>query len=169
MENFVPIATGLDTAPALAALAALDPIYWVGISGNAAPMVPLLGPDGRRRHVEALGAVWDRIETVHTQAACAVGDSGAIYYARAGVLPPGGRVLPHADGHDGALRRRYQVILKSPAEALITLGGETRSLRAGEAWQIDSGKVHEVVNNGAEERIILVFDTGPAAQPSAPA
>jgi hypothetical protein len=163
MESFVRIAAGLDIAPALAALSALDPVYWVGVSGLAAPMVPMLGPDGRRRHTESLAAVWALIESVHGEAARKFGDTGAVYYARAGKLPPRERVLPHADGHDGAVRRRYQVILKSPPEALITLGGETRNLPAGEAWQIDTTKVHEVVNNGAEDRIILLFDTGPAA------
>jgi len=159
MENFVKIAEGLDTAPALAALAALDPCFWVNVLSDTARMVPLLGPDGRRRHGEALAEIWALIDAVHAQARRDFGDRGAIVYARAGRLPPGDRVLPHADGHDGVVRRRYQIVLQSAPEARIMLGGEIRSLAAGEAWQIDSSKLHSVVNDSETIRLVLVFDT----------
>jgi len=159
MENFIKIAERLDVRPALAALARLDPVYWINLMSPTAPMVPLLGPDGRRRHTEALAEVWTLIEEVHAHARRDRGDGGAICYARVGRLAPGDRVAPHADGHDGLVRRRYQIVLASGPTAAVVLGGEARSLGPGEAWQMDTSKVHWAENHDAVERVTIMFDT----------
>jgi Aspartyl/Asparaginyl beta-hydroxylase len=159
MENFLKIAEGLEVAPALSALARLNPIYWTNIMSPTAPMVLLLGPDGRRRHTEALAEIWSLVEEVHARAVGGQGDRGAICYVRVGRLPPGDRVAPHADGHDGVVHRRYQIVLASGPKAAIVLGGEARSLGPGEAWQMDTSKIHWAENHDAVERVTIVFDT----------
>lgn len=159
MDRFVPIAEGLETGPASAELGALPDIYWTAAHGQADRLVPLLGPDGRRRQLERLPSVWALIETVHARAARHFGDTGEIDYARVGCLPPGGRVAPHADGHDGTLRRRYQIMLASGPTAEIVLDGESRNLRPGEAWQLDTSRIHWAVNHDAEPRISILFDS----------
>ena len=155
MENFIRIAERLPVAPALAALEAMPAVYWVQAMADGGRLLALLGPDGRRRHEEALAPLWALIDRVRA----AAGDEGRVDYARAGRMPPGDRVLPHADGHDGIVRRRYQIVLAAAPGAEITLGGETRFLAAGEAWQVDSSKIHWVENKSGEERIVLLFDT----------
>lgn len=159
MQNFTLIAEGLDVAPALRELAALPDIYWSPTHGDADLLVALLGPDGRRRQEERLPAVWALIGQVHALAARDFGDSGAIDYARVGRLPPGKKVAAHADGHDGIRHRRYQIMLASGPAAVLVLDGESRNLRAGEAWQIDTSKIHAAANPGPGPRINILFDT----------
>lgn len=163
MDRFVLIARGLDPAAALAELAALPEIYWTAAHGQADQLVPLLGPDGRRRQLERLASVWALIEAVHAQAARAFGDKGEIDHARVGRLPPGGRVAPHSDGHDGTLRRRYQIMLATGPMAEIVVDGESRNLRPGEAWQLDSARLHWAVNHDPVPRVNILFDSRAAA------
>ena len=159
MPNFVLIADALDVAPALGELAALPDLYWSAIHGDADLLVSLLGPDGRRRQEERLPSVWALIGQVHDAARRGFGDVGAIDYARAGKLPPGRAVAPHADGHDGVRHRRYQIILASGPDAALVLDGESRNLKAGEAWQIDTMKIHSAANPDPVPRINILFDT----------
>lgn len=157
--NFTLIAEGLDVARALQQLAALPAIYWSANHGDADFLVPLLGPDGRRRQEERLPAIWALIEQVHAIAARDFADRGAIDYARVGKLPSGRLVPPHADGHDGVRHRRYQIMLASGPEAALVLDGESRHLKPGEAWQIDTQKIHSVANPDPEPRINILFDS----------
>lgn len=159
MQNFTLIADGLDVAPALDELAALPAIYWSPTHGDADLLVALLGPDGRRRQQERLPSVWALIEQVHAVARRDFGDSGAIDYARVGRLPPGKAIAAHADGHDGVRDRRYQIILASGPAAALVLDGESRNLKAGEAWQIDSSKIHAAANPDPVPRINILFDS----------
>lgn len=160
MPNFTLIADGLDVAPALAELAALPELYWTANHGNRADrLVALLGPDGRPRQRERLPAIWALIERVHAIAARDFGDSGTLDYARVGKLPPGHAIAPHADGHDGVRYRRYQIVLASGPAAVLVLDGESRNLGPGEAWQIDSSKIHSAVNHDPVPRIIILFDS----------
>ncbi len=159
MLNFTLIAEGLEVAPALDQLMALPDIYWTATHGDADLLVPLLGPDGRRRQQERLPAIWALIERVHALAARDFGDAGVIDYARVGKLPPSRGVAAHADGHDGVRHRRYQIILASGPSAALVLDGESRNLKAGEAWQIDTRKVHSATNPDPVPRINILFDS----------
>ena len=159
MQNFILIADRLDVAPALAELAALEDYYWAANHGDADLLVALLGPDGRRRQLDRLPSVWALIERVHAIAARDFGDTGAIDYARAGQLPPGRSIAAHADGHDGIRHRRYQIVLASGPTAELVLDGESRNLKPGEAWQIDTVKVHSAANPDPVPRINLLFDS----------
>lgn len=159
MENFVAIAAGLDVAPSLAALAALDPLFWVDLMGDGGRYVLLLGADRKRRHEAALAPVWTLVDAARGHAAVGHGDAGALAYVRVGRMPPGGRVLPHADGMDGVVDRRYQIVLQAAPGGAITLGGEARCLAAGEVWQLDVAKLHHVDNASDLDRIVVVFDS----------
>jgi hypothetical protein len=160
VPNFTRIADGMDVAPALAELAALPDLYWAASHGDRADrLVALLGPDGRQRQRDRLPAVWALVEQVHAIAARDFGDLAALDYARVGKLPSGHRVAPHADGHDGISYRRYQIVLASGPTAALVLDGESRNLKPGEAWQIDSRKIHSVVNSDPVSRIIILFDS----------
>jgi hypothetical protein len=159
VTNFILIADGLDVAPALAELAALPEFYWTDNHGDADRLVPMLGPDRRRRQEDRLPALWALVEQVHALAARDFGDAGRIDYARVGLLPPGKRVAPHADGHDGVRHRRYQIVLASGPEAALTLAGESRNLKPGEAWQIDTSRIHSAANPDPVPRIIIMFDS----------
>lgn len=159
MPNFTLIAEGLEVGPALAELAALPGLYWTATHGAADLLVPLLGPDGRRRQQDRLPAVWALVEAVHAIAARDFGDGGAIDYARVGKLPPGHTVLPHADGHDGVTHRRYQILLASGPQAALVLDGERRQLKPGQAWQLDTRKIHSVANPDPVPRINILFDS----------
>ena len=158
-RNFTLIAEGLEVGAALAELAVLPDIYWSAAHGDADLLVALLGPDGRRRQEERLPAVWALIDHVHGIAARGLGDTGVIDYARVGRLPPGKTVPPHADGHDGVRHRRYQIILASGPGATLVLDGERRNLKAGEAWQIDTSKIHSAANPDPVPRINILFDS----------
>jgi hypothetical protein len=160
VPNFTLIADGLEVAPALAELAALPELYWAANHGmHADRLVALLGPDGRQRQRERLPAVWALIEQVHAIAAREFGDIGTLDYARVGKLPPGRAIAPHADGHDGVRYRRYQIVLASGPAAALVLDGESRNLKPGEAWQIDSAKIHSAVNHDPVPRIVILFDS----------
>ena len=159
MPNFLLIADGLDVAAALEELAALPDLYWHAAHGDADLLVSLLGPDGRRRQQERLPSVWALIGQVHDLARRDFGDNGTVDYARVGKLPPGRALAPHADGHDGVRHRRYQIILASGPDAAIVLDGGSRNLKAGEAWQIDTLKIHSAANPDREPRINILFDT----------
>ena len=155
----MPVASGLETGPALAELAALPAIYWAATHGDADLLVALLGPDGRRRQCDRLPAIWSLIEEVHALAARNLGDSGEIVYARVGKLAQGKSVAAHADGHDGVLHRRYQIILASGPNAALLLDGESRVLKPGEAWQLDTSRIHSAANPDPEPRINILFDS----------
>jgi hypothetical protein len=159
VERFVHIASGLETGPALTELAALPDIFWAATHGDADLLVALLGPDGRRRQRDRLPTIWALIGQVHAIAARDFGDAGEIVYARVGKLAQGKEVAPHADGHDGILYRRYQIILASGPNAALVLDGESRVLNAGEAWQLDTSRVHSAANPDPEPRINILFDT----------
>ena len=159
MRNFTLIADELEVGPALDELAALPDIYWSPTHGDADLLVALLGPDGRRRQEERLPSVWGLIEQVHAVARRDFGDFGVLAYARVGRLPPGKAIAAHADGHDGVRDRRYQIILASGPGATLVLDGESRNLKAGEAWQIDTSRIHSAANPDPVPRLNILFDT----------
>lgn len=74
-------------------------------------------------------------------------------------LAPGKRITPHADGGLYAeYYRRYHVILQSQLGTNIRSGDETLSPRAGDVYWFDNLAEHEVINNGADDRIVMIVD-----------
>jgi quercetin dioxygenase-like cupin family protein len=74
---------------------------------------------------------------------------------------PAGKVIPtHVDAapHFRLYSRIHIPIVTNP-ECLFTVGGETKHLERGHAWEIDNdGKKHSVVNHGEEDRVHLLLD-----------
>ncbi|MES2936864.1 MAG: aspartyl/asparaginyl beta-hydroxylase domain-containing protein [Pseudomonadota bacterium] len=74
-------------------------------------------------------------------------------------LKPQGKVYPHIDqGAYSRRRDRYHLVLKSEAGSVLTAGGETVVMRAGELWWFDNKKEHSAENPSDEWRIHLIFD-----------
>ena len=159
MERFVRISAGLDVAPALAELALLQPEYWMERNHDDHGFIQLIGCDDARLLEAELPAVWRLIDIAYEAARARHGDRGRLTYGRVGRIPPGGGLAPHVDGMDGVRDRRYQLALQSAPGAEITVDGEAKRLRPGEAWQIDVRRRLSVHNGSATDRIVILFDT----------
>jgi hypothetical protein len=159
MPNFTIIAEGLDVAPALAELAALADYYWLQINQDKSVYVRLLGPAGERVMEAELPETWRLIDRVRDILAADHGDAGRLSHCRVGLMPPGEGLPPHFDGVDGIAHRRYQIALQSMPGVELTVGGETKCPRPGEAWWIAASRTHSVYNNSPMDRITILFDT----------
>lgn len=73
-------------------------------------------------------------------------------------IPPGGRILPHAD--DGWHAKHYNtklyVVLQSNPQCVNRVEDERVAMAPGEVWYFDNTKEHEVVNDGQDDRITLI-------------
>lgn len=63
---------------------------------------------------------------------------------------PGAIVQPHSHPHE-------QIGMLLEGELTFTIGGETRTLRAGEMWRIPGGVVHSAVAGGKQVKALDVF------------
>jgi aspartyl/asparaginyl beta-hydroxylase (cupin superfamily) len=158
MGNFVKIADGLDVAPALAEIAG-RPDYWIQLGGDALLTIPLLNGSRERHLEEDLPEVWRLIDRVLFILAAEHGDHGGLSHARIGLMPPGAGLPPHFDGIDGVRDRRYQLALASEPGVTLTVGGEAKWPRPGEAWRIEASRTHSVRNDSQADRITILFDT----------
>ena len=78
-------------------------------------------------------------------------------------LMPGRRVYPHIDrGAYYKLRDRHHLVLQSAAGSYLKSGDEEIRMQEGELWWFDNKAVHEAHNDGAAERIHLIFDLLPS-------
>jgi hypothetical protein len=74
-------------------------------------------------------------------------------------LAPGKSIAPHVDGGDhAAYYERYHVVLQGLPGQLFRCGGETVQMRTGELWWFQNLIEHEVINNSADDRIVLIAD-----------
>lgn len=74
-------------------------------------------------------------------------------------LPPGGKIDAHVDsGSPADYYDRYHIVLNSSPGCVFRAGEEKVYMRTGEIWWFDNTIEHEVVNNGADDRIHLVID-----------
>lgn len=157
MDRFRKIAEGLDVAPALAELDA-HPGHWLKLNGDESGYIPLLGVGNMRLVEDEFPSVWRLVDQVLATLAKQDGAAGALSHARVGLMPPGSGLPPHFDGIDGIAERRYQIALRSETGVALTVDGETRCPRAGEAWQIDASRVHSIHNGSTADRITILFD-----------
>ena len=159
MPNFTIIAKGLDVAPVLAELAALPDYYWLQINRDKSLYVRLLGAAGERLMEGELPETWGLIGRVRDILAAEHGDTGGLDHCRVGLMPPGEGLPPHFDGVDGITHRRYQIALQSVPGVELTVGGEMKCPRPGEAWRIAASRTHSVCNRSEVDRITILFDT----------
>lgn len=74
-------------------------------------------------------------------------------------LAMGRAIAAHCDGGGHAsYYQRYQVCLQATAGNALRCGGEAIGMRAGEIWMFDNLLEHEVVNNGSDDRIVMIVD-----------
>ena len=74
-------------------------------------------------------------------------------------IAPGKAIAPHVDGGDhAAYYERHHVVLQGLPGSLFRCGDETVCMKTGEVWWFDNAKEHEVINNGADDRIHLIVD-----------
>jgi hypothetical protein len=74
-------------------------------------------------------------------------------------LRPGGHIAPHVDGGEHAsYYERYHIVLQAMPGSMFRAGDETVQMRPGEVWWFDNSAEHEVINNGADDRIHMIVD-----------
>lgn len=74
-------------------------------------------------------------------------------------LAPGKSITPHADqGAPADFYQRYQIALQSLPGCTFRSGEEVIQFASGEVWWFDNTKEHEVVNNSADDRIVMIVD-----------
>ena len=74
-------------------------------------------------------------------------------------LPCGGRIDAHSDGGESAAYyNRYHVCLQSDAGNVTRCGGEQVGMSSGSVWLFDNQLDHEVLNNSAQDRIVMIVD-----------
>lgn len=77
-------------------------------------------------------------------------------------LAPGCTIPEHVDqGAPATYYKRYHLALQSLPGALNRSGGEVVTYRPGEFWWFDNAAPHSVVNNSADDRIVVVMDVRP--------
>lgn len=87
-------------------------------------------------------------------------DLGRVIITR---LPPGKTIPAHTD-ETGAYvqdRKRYQVVVQCLPGVVFRCGDEQIQMKAGEVWWFDPSIEHEIVNNSADDRIVLIVDVMP--------
>lgn len=74
-------------------------------------------------------------------------------------ITPGGRIYPHADTPVHAeYWSRHHIVLQASPGLVFRCGDEAPEMRTGDVWWFDNRVEHEVINNGADDRISMVVD-----------
>lgn len=74
-------------------------------------------------------------------------------------LAPGCKITPHVDGGAPATYyERFHIVLNSAPGCLFRAGNETVHMATGQVWWLDNTQEHEVINNGADDRIHMIVD-----------
>jgi quercetin dioxygenase-like cupin family protein len=181
MRHFLKIAEGIDVIPALNALA-VNPHLW-----NAHD----LRTTHERSPHKQVDDIWLWFNRLPENEAEIVDDLEAVPYPAWQQLPqfrgivldimrrvegtrlgralitrlaPGGVIPAHIDeGAPATYYTRYQLALQCLPGCNFQIGEEVINFRMGEVWQVDNRTEHSVVNNSADDRIVLIVDVrGPA-------
>lgn len=74
-------------------------------------------------------------------------------------LAPGKKIAPHVDqGAPADFFQRYQIALQSLPGCTFRSGEEVIQFASGDVYWFDNTLEHEVVNNSAADRIVLIVD-----------
>lgn len=74
-------------------------------------------------------------------------------------LVPGTAITPHTDqGAPATFYRRYQIALQSMPGAVFNIDDEQANFQTGDVWWINNRAEHSVVNNSADDRIVMIVD-----------
>lgn len=179
MRHFTKIAEGIDVVPILNALA-VRPDLWNEHN--------LRTTYSRSPHVD-VDDILLLFNDLEQSAAAMVDDTHVIPYRAWDVIPgikplvldlmrrvdgmalgrvmisrlaPGKCIAEHIDqGAPATFYNRYHVALQSLPGATNHSGDEAVGYRMGEMWWFDNRAPHSVVNNSADDRIVIVMDVRP--------
>ena len=176
MRHFLQIAGNVDTVPVLNALAT-NPGLWNEVSVRTShPASPHVQADDILVFFNEIPAdptqILDDIQTRPYPAWSALPQLrplvfdlmrrveatqlGRVMITR---LSPGARIAPHVDeGAPATFFSRYHVALQSHPGALFRIEDETVTFATGDAWWVNNRLEHEVINNSADDRIVLIVD-----------
>ena len=77
-------------------------------------------------------------------------------------LKPQGVIPPHVDNGYSLLNcRRIHIPVVSTDRVEFTVGGEQRTMKEGELWEINNAREHSVVNASEQGRVHLIIDWVP--------
>lgn len=176
MRHFCKIAEGIDVVPVLNALAVNPHLWNANDLRSTHPLSPHHNVDDIwlwfNPEREDASAIVDDLEVVPypaweklPQVRSIVLDVmrrvegtrlGRVIITR---LPPGKTIPVHVDeGAPATYYTRYQLALQCLPGALFESGGEVIQFRMGDVWQVDNRVRHSVVNNSADDRIVLIMD-----------
>lgn len=181
MRNFHKIAAGIDIAPLLHAISRQPELWDVNRLRTSHELTPHKAVSdiwlrfNDLKPYEATGdaaAVLDEHESINYPALASLPQARPIIFnlmrfveaERLGRvlitrLAPGKRIDPHSDGGShAAYYDRYHVVLQASPGSLFRCGGEQVQMAAGEIWWFRNELEHEVINNGADDRIHLIVD-----------
>lgn len=177
MKYFKLIKAGIDPAPFLAEIAAIESAF-DALRGRQdkiavqreAQAIPLRGlrasAIGGRKRRDVHESRWTSMSRQFPATRAflertAQELSSTLSRAKIVCLPPGHRVYPHIDrGEYYRLRNRYHLVLCSKG-SWMRAGDEEQRLRTGELWWFDNDQEHEANNDGDCNRIHLIFDLLP--------
>jgi hypothetical protein len=71
-------------------------------------------------------------------------------------LEPGVEIAPHRGRNSDCLR--VHVCLKEAEETWMTVEGERRTWKNGQAWGFDDALLHSVVHRGSTDRAVVIMD-----------
>ena len=176
MKNFIRISEGLDVAPLLAALAIREDLWnehtlRTSHPGSSHGEVSDIWLWFNEVDEQNPGAVVNEIFVIPytgwfvlPQARPLVFDLmhrvGGVQLGRTMItrLPPGCRILPHADqGAPAEFFERHHIYLQGE-NSIFSAGEEKLKMQPGEAWWFTNRVEHDVINMGHDERIVMIVD-----------
>lgn len=175
MRNFTKIAEGVDVIPLLNALAVNDDLWnendlrsthpasphhavddiWIWFNNPSDPqavvddltVIPYRGWTALPHLRPYIFDIMRRVEGVRL---------GRVLITR---LPPGGVIPEHVDqGAPVTFYSRYMLCLQNLPGSIFKIGEEVVQFNMGEWWRVNNGEPHSVVNNSADDRLVLIAD-----------
>jgi hypothetical protein len=119
------------------------------------------GPHPEGYHATAFWSRWSGMALPVMSAVAAHYDLAAPDFSKVMLarLAAAGKIDPHSDiGVSNHLAHKIHVPLVTNDRVWFQVGTETFRLEAGKAYELNNIQVHSVVNDGAEDRIHLVFE-----------
>ena len=176
MRNFLQIAQGLDVLPLLHQLAIQPELWNVHGLRRDYPNSPHVVVDDIWLRFQDLYGTTDQVIDGHESVSypaweklTAAQDLVFALMARVrGVrlgrviitrLPVGKVIAAHSDGGGCAeYYNRYQICLSASAGNVLRCGDESISMRDGDIWMFNNLLEHEVINNSAADRLVMIVD-----------
>ena len=176
MRNFLNIASGVDVLPVLSALAGNPTLWNADTIRTAHPQSPHSAvddillffntvPENPQAVINDIQThpcnAWFVLSPVKPMILDLMRRVGGVQLGRLLItrLAPGKKIEPHVDmGAPAEFYQRYHIVLQSAPGCTMRSGGEVIQLSPGEVWWFDNRQEHEVVNNSAADRIVIIAD-----------